>query len=84
MIYKLLISKIAEKELSRLSLKDINRVDLGLQKILINPFSGKKLIGKLQGTYSIRVWPFRILYEIKKRKLIIIVVKVAHRKNAYK
>jgi mRNA interferase RelE/StbE len=84
MIYRLFISKIAEKNLAQLSLKDRRRIDLGFGKIMESPFAGKKLNGKLQGAYSIRVWPFRILYKIQQKKLVILVLKVVHRKEAYK
>jgi len=84
MTYCLVIDKKAQKEIFRLSLKDILRIQAGIQKILNNPFAGKKLSGKLQGAYSIRVWPFRILYKIQQKKLVIVVIKVVHRKEAYK
>ena len=84
MIYCLIIDKKARKEILALSPKDIPRVRAGIQKILTTPFAGKKLNGKLQGAYSIRVWPFRILYEIKQKKLVILVLRVVHRKEAYK
>ena len=84
MTYYLVIDKKAQKEIFRLSLKDTLRIQAGIQKILINPFAGKKLNGKLQGAYSIRVWPFRILYKIQQKKLVILVLKVVHRKEAYK
>jgi mRNA interferase RelE/StbE len=51
--------------------------------IVSDPFSGKKLSGKHKGEYSVRVWPYRIIYRIEKQELIIIVIDVGHRKEIY-
>jgi len=55
-----------------------------LEVILKDPFSGKKLSGKLPNQYSMRSWPFRIVYEIRKNELIILVLRIRHRKDVYK
>ena len=49
------------------------RVTHAIRKLSSNSGVGKKLQGKLDGTYSIRVWPYRILYEITAKKDIIII-----------
>lgn len=49
-----------------------------------DPYLGKKLSGKHMDEYSVRVWPFRIIYEIRKAELIIVVIRFKHRKDAYK
>lgn len=54
-----------------------------LQKMSQNPHSGKKLQGRLEGTYSIRVWPYRILYEFTKEREIMI-TDIGHRKDIYR
>lgn len=60
-----------------------SRITQALQKLSKNPLSGKKLQGRLKGTYSLRVWPYRILYELDKDKDIII-TDIRHRKDVYK
>jgi mRNA interferase RelE/StbE len=84
MSYAVLISKKAEKDIVILSKQDFKRVRAVLEAISENPFVGKKLVGDLKGYYSIRVWPYRIVYEIKKQKLIVFVLRVGHRKEVYK
>lgn len=84
MSYTVLISKKAEKDIVKLSKQDFKRVRAVLETLSGNPFVGKKLVGDLKGYYSIRVWPYRIVYEIKKQKLIIFVLRVGHRKEVYK
>ena len=49
-----------------------------------DPFSGKKLEGELKGKYSIRAWPYRIVYQILKNELIVLVVDIGHRQGVYR
>ena len=81
---KVALSKDAQKQYERLpkaqQAKVLKKI-LGLEQ---NPNSGKKLEGELRGFFSLRAWPYRILYEINKSKQIIEVHKIAHRQGAYK
>jgi addiction module RelE/StbE family toxin len=58
--------------------KIIRKIDLLSQ----NPLAGKQLQGELSSYRSLRAWPYRILYEIVGKRLIII--SVAHRQSVYK
>jgi len=60
-----------------------DKISLGLQKLSKNPRAGKKLKGKLNDTYSIRIWPYRILYEFNSKRDIII-TDIGHRKEIYR
>jgi mRNA-degrading endonuclease RelE of RelBE toxin-antitoxin system len=55
-----------------------------LDAIEANPFFGKPLHGKYAGQYSVRVWPYRIIYKIYKSELLILVIEFDHRQGAYK
>lgn len=50
----------------------------------LNPHFGKKLEGKFAGAYSLRAWPYRIIYIIEKEKKTIFVVSILHRQGVYK
>ncbi len=81
--YKIEIKKSAAKEIKSLSDKYLRKV---LNKISYlsktpRPKNCKKLTGKNE--YRVRVGVYRIVYTVEDEKLIIIVVKVAHRKNVY-
>ena len=69
----------ARKNLDRLPEKDRIKVVAVLDIIVREPFAGKKLSGKRQGEYSVRVWPYRIIYTIDKNELLVVVVDVDHR-----
>ena len=82
--YKIEIKRSAIKELYKLPKTVLPRI---LQKIDLltenpRPQNCVKLSG--QEKYRIRVGNYRILYSIFDNKLVIFVVKIAHRKNVYK
>jgi mRNA-degrading endonuclease RelE of RelBE toxin-antitoxin system len=58
---KIAYSPTAQKKIARLSKKDRIKVLKNIKKIASDPYSGKKLKGKLKGLWSARVWPYRIL-----------------------
>ena len=60
------------------------RIRQTLRDIVLDPFSGKKLSGNRKGQYSVRVWPYRIIYVIKKNELIVFVIDIDHRGGVYK
>jgi addiction module RelE/StbE family toxin len=79
-----LLKRKAEKELNKLPGLFKDRIVKALFQLQQDPFLGKSLLGKLHGFYSLRVWPYRIIYTIYKRDLVVFVVAIAHRQNAYK
>lgn len=84
MNYQVRLTPKAEKDLVSITSRDKIRVVLALQGLAENPFAGKKLKGELDGLYSVRVWPYRIIYEIYKKKLLVLVIRIGHRQEAYK
>lgn len=64
--------------------KDIrNRIIKSLRKLENEPESGKPLTSILTGLWSLRIGDYRVIYQIKNNELIILVVKIGHRKNVY-
>lgn len=74
-------------------IKDLRNIDKTWQSRIVssiktrlaeNPYLGKKLVGDLSPYYRYRIGDYRVLYEIVDKELVIIVVKIKHRKNVYK
>lgn len=84
MVYKVRVSKRAEKSLLKLSGKNQNRMTEALLSLTKDPFVGKKLQGEQKGLWSIRVWPYRIIYTIEKKIITVTVVAIGDRKDVYK
>lgn len=82
--YRVEFRKTAQREIERLPKKDILAILKAIGTLSENP-RGQNSI-KLTGEekYRLRVGRYRILYEIHDDVLLILVVKVAHRKEAYR
>jgi len=77
-------SKESRKIFEKLKDKKLkSRIVSAIRVLSNNPYSGKKLQGKLEGSYSVRIWPYRIVYEFTKDKEILI-TDIRHRKDAYR
>ncbi len=72
----------AQKELNNLSRKDYYRAMEAIILIAANPFANKKLRGEYRGCYSCRFWPYRIVYKIYKKELVVI-INISHRQGVY-
>lgn len=71
----------AVKQLTKLPRNEKKKIIKKLELLAENPLAGKGLKGELEGLRSLRAWPYRIIYEIKDRSLIIL--SVTHRQSAY-
>lgn len=60
------------------------RIMKAIDGLAKNPYRGKKLQGELQGLFSLRVWPYRVIYLIEKQKVTVVILDIGHRQNIYK
>ncbi|MDO9028546.1 MAG: type II toxin-antitoxin system RelE/ParE family toxin [Candidatus Roizmanbacteria bacterium] len=84
MKFQIWIDPNVEKSLKKLPKVDYYRVLSALSVISNDPFIGKKLRGELFGSYNYRVWPYRIIYQIKKREMTILITRIGHRQGVYR
>lgn len=82
MRYRAVVPKKIQKIIDGLERLQRDRIVASIAILETNPYLGKKLTGNRKEQWSYRVWPFRIVYEIEQRELIIMIVKVGHRKDA--
>ena len=83
-MYIVEVKRKAEKEIAALPKKEQKRVIAAFEVLRQNPFVGKKLEGKYEGTWALRVWPYRILYTIHRGIVTVTVLRVADRKSMYR
>ena len=78
------IEKTPRKFLKTLNLSDKRRIDIALSLLSENPIppKAKKLSGR--NGYRIRVGDFRIIYEIQKSILVVLVIDIGHRREIYR
>ena len=81
--YKIEIKRSAVKEIRKLPSRDLKKILAKISSLANNPRPKGCVKLSADDKYRIRVGVHRILYEIKDKRLVIIVVKVAHRKDVY-
>jgi mRNA interferase RelE/StbE len=81
--YKIELKKSAVKEIKNLPNDIIKRVIIKLDELAINPRGKGSLKLTNEDKFRVRVGNYRILYQIFDDKLVVIIVKVAHRKSSY-
>jgi mRNA interferase RelE/StbE len=83
--YKVEISRTAEKQLKKLSKDDQKRVVAAILDLAENPLpKGSRKLTGYEDVYRVRVGRFRILYSWAASVLIVIVLKIGHRKDVYR
>ena len=82
--YKILIKASAAKELEEIAKKDNLRIIERIKSLSDNPRPAG--VEKLTGLnrYRIRQGDYRILYEIYDKEIMIMVVKIGHRREVYR
>jgi len=81
--YKIVIKKSAAKEIEKLPRKDRSRIVERISGLSIDPrpVGCCKLSG--QEKYRIRQGNYRILYQLIDDEVLVVVVKVGHRRDVY-
>ena len=83
--YQIEIKSSASRELEKLPQQIIPRIVEAIKELAENPYSqGVKKLTGFDRTYRIRVGDYRILYNIYQDKLIIEIIRIRHRKDAYR
>ncbi|OGG03853.1 hypothetical protein A2W14_04910 [Candidatus Gottesmanbacteria bacterium RBG_16_37_8] len=72
----------AVKQLKKLPQSEKKKIIRKLELLATDPFAGKILKGELEGLFSMRAWPYRIVYEIRKKSVII--YSIAQRQGVYR
>lgn len=84
MQYQVIVPKKVQKEISRIDKKFRLKIITAITVLAVNPYLGKKLEGDHKNEWSFRVWPYRIIYQIKNKELVILIIKVGHRQGIYR
>ena len=82
--YSIKYTKEAKKKIEKLDKSIRLVIKKAIESLSSNPYKGKPLSYELAGLYSLRTSDYRIIFRIKEKQLIIIVVTVGHRREIYK
>ena len=84
MTFSIRIKGSAAKELNRIDVTTRSRIVAHIDRLADNPHLGTTLKGDLRGLRRIRVGDYRVIYEVQDSVLVVLVVRVAHRRDAYR
>ncbi|MBI2890120.1 MAG: type II toxin-antitoxin system RelE/ParE family toxin [Nitrospirae bacterium] len=85
--YRVELSGQAERVVRRMARREpllYRRVAGALDDLAHDPHAGKPLKGRLAGRYSHRVGPYRIIYVLRRAKLLVLVIDIGHRREIYR
>ncbi|BBC22678.1 type II toxin-antitoxin system RelE family toxin [Pseudanabaena sp. ABRG5-3] len=84
MSYRIVIPKPAQKQLDNITKIERDRLIVTLRSLADDPRpNGVKKLKGYDNIYRVRIGDYRIIYEIKDRELIVLLLSVSHRKDAY-
>ncbi len=82
-MYELVYSEKALKQLKKLEKQMQERILYALERIRIKPESHvKRLVGEPH--YSFRVGDYRVILDLQRDKLIILIISMGYRRDIYK
>ena len=84
MSFSIRIKESAARELRRIAEPDRTRIVAAIDRLAETPHLGAALKGDLRGLRRLRASDYRAVYEVRDGELIVLVVRVAHRREAYR
>ncbi len=84
MSYSIRIKESAAKELKRVVKPHRTRIVAAIDRLAETPHLGAALKGGLRGLRRLRVGGYRVVYEVRDDELVVLAVRVAHRRDAYR
>lgn len=84
MSFSIRIKKSAARELKRLARPDRIRIVAAIDRLAETPHLGATLKGDLRGLRRLRVGDHRVVYEVRDDELIVLVARIAHRRDVYR
>jgi len=83
--YEIEISRTAETQLKKLPEEDQRRVVRAVLALAEEPHPrGSRKLSGYDDVFRIRVGRYRVLYSIFERRLVVIILKIGHRKDIYR
>ena len=83
--YEIEISRTAEKQLEKIPREEQQRVVRAMLALAEAPHPrGSRKLSGYDDVFRIRVGRYRVLYSIVESRLVIIILKVGHRKDVYR
>lgn len=84
-MYEVIFTKLAAKQLKKIPKEDQQRISKKIQDLAADPrpSGAKALQGRLASYHRVRCGKYRVIYSVEDRKLILLIMKIGHRKDIY-
>ena len=83
MRYAIKIKASAAKALGRIKAADRTRIIAVIDRLAAEPHAGSALKGEFAGRRRVRIGDSRVIYEVDEGVLLILVIRIAHRREVY-
>jgi mRNA interferase RelE/StbE len=84
MTYSITIKQSAVKALGKVAREDRLRIISAIDLLKTNPAAGGVLKGEFSGLRRIRIGNYRVVYEVQDEKLVVLVIRIGHRREVYR
>lgn len=84
--YEIQFDRRVKKDFKSIMTQEVARIKAAIAALADNPrpLGCTKLIGKDREYFRIRVGNYRVIYTVEDKVLVIVVVRVGHRRDVYK
>jgi mRNA interferase RelE/StbE len=84
--YKIVYKEVARKDLAKIDPKIVRAIEEEFDKLIlgVSNLDIKKMEGQKIPTYRLRHGDYRVIYQVHKAEIIVLVVMADHRKAIYK
>jgi len=84
-IYRIEVTRAARRDLAKLPKELLRRVDAHILALAENPYpAGTTQLQGAEKFFRIRVGDYRILYTVEHHRLVILIIRVGHRRDIYR
>ena len=84
MTYSISIKQSAVIALEKVPRADQIRIITAIDLLKTNPNAGGVLKGEFSGLRRIRIGTYRVVYEVKNQELVVLVIRIGHRREVYR
>jgi mRNA interferase RelE/StbE len=83
--FRIEVSATAEKQLRRTPRRDQARIIRAILRLAEEPYPiGCRKLSTYDDVFRIRVGTYRVIYEVRRKQIVVVVLKVGHRKDVYR
>jgi mRNA interferase RelE/StbE len=83
--YEIELSRTAEKQLRKLAREDQERVVRAIRPLARDPRPrGCRKLSGYDDVFRVRAGPYRVIYSVSGRRLVVIILKLGHRRDVYR